>query len=114
LASLNSGKLIWSFLDKSDFRSGDSMEKEFLNLLVYCQSNHRVCPKSVYWNVVRCFLPPTADGEKPPPLPVIFDESLRTSEIMKQFVFRKHIQWAYDYGVLEKVDRYLRSLSEDQ
>jgi len=84
------------------------------DLLDYCESNNRVCPKSVCWNTVRCILPATPKGEKPPPIPVILVESLRTSEIMKRLVFRKHLQWAYDHGVLEEVDRYLRSLSEDQ
>jgi len=90
------------------------MDKSLSDLLDYRKSNKRVCPKSVYWHSVWCVLPTTEKGEKPPPIPVIPVESLETSEISKQLVFCKHIQWAYDHGVLEEVDRYLRSLSEDQ
>jgi hypothetical protein len=90
------------------------MEKKFLDLIEYCKSNNRVCPESDHWIVVYSILPPAAGSEKPPPLPVILDESLRTSQIMRQLIFRKHVQWAYDQGAIERVDRYLRSLSEDQ
>ena len=90
------------------------MDKTLYDLLNFCESNNRVCPKSVYWHSVWSILPATIKGEKPPPIPVILVESLRTSEIMQQLVFRLHIHWAYDHGMLEKVDRYLRSLKEDQ
>jgi hypothetical protein len=42
------------------------------------------------------------------------DEYLRTSQIMKQLVFRQHIKWAYDHGVFDEVDSYIRSIPEDQ
>ena len=90
------------------------MDKTLSDLLAFCKSNKRVCPKIFYWHSVWYILPTTEKGEKPPPIQVILVESLETSEIMKQLVLRKHIQWAYDHGVLEEVDRYLRSLSEDQ
>jgi hypothetical protein len=90
------------------------MDKTLSDLLDFCESNNRVCPTSACWHTLRCILPDDATGEKPPPIPVILVESLKTSDIMRRLVFRKHLQWAYDHGVIEKVDRYLRSLAEDQ
>jgi hypothetical protein len=90
------------------------MDKALSDLLDYCLWNNRVCPINIHWYMVWCTLPPTAEGENPPPLPVILDEYLRTSQIMKQLVFRQHIKWAYDHGVFDEVDSYIRSIPEDQ
>jgi len=90
------------------------MDKTFSDLLNFCESNNRICPTSACWHALRCILPDASTGEKPPPIPIILVESLKTSDIMRQLVFRKHLQWAYDHGVIQEVDRYLRSLPEDQ
>jgi hypothetical protein len=92
----------------------DPMDKTLSDLLDFCESNNRVYPTSACWHTLRCILPDDATGEEPPPIPVILVESLKTSDIMKRIVFRKHLQWAYGHGVLEKVDQYLRSLTEVQ
>ena len=60
------------------------MDKALSDLLDFCESNNRVCPKSVHWNAVYSILPPSKESQKPPPIPVILVESLRTSEIMKR------------------------------
>ena len=90
------------------------MDKTLANLLNYCGSNNRVCPNGTCWHMLRSILPEAATGEKPPPIPVILVESLKTSDIMKRIIFLKHIQWAHDHGVLKQVDLYLRSLAEEK
>jgi hypothetical protein len=49
-----------------------------------------------------------------PPLPLILAAWWETTDQDKQQRLLKHIHWAYDHGVLEKINQYLRSLSENQ
>jgi hypothetical protein len=37
-----------------------------------------------------------------------------TSDEQKQQRFEQHIRWAYEHQAFEKVDKIIRSLSEDQ
>ena len=89
------------------------MDKTLSDLLEYCKSNHRVCPQPMFWNDLWKLLPRNDEGQAPS-TPLILAAWWDTPAFLKQLRFLEHIQWAHDNGVLEKVDRYLRSLSEDQ
>jgi hypothetical protein len=49
-----------------------------------------------------------------PPLPLILAAWLESTDQDKQQRLVVHILWAYDHGVLEKINHHLRSLSENQ
>lgn len=83
------------------------------DLLDYCKTNNRVCPQRMFWNDLYKILPQNDKGERPP-APLLFGAWWDTSALLKQLRFLDHIQWAHDNGVLEKVDRFVRSLPETQ
>jgi hypothetical protein len=92
------------------------MDKALSNLLDYCKLNNRVCPRPIQWDELWKLLPDRKrDGFGwQPPIPLILAGWWESDNSEKQRRLFDHIQWAYDHGILEKVDRYLRSLSEDQ
>jgi len=92
------------------------MKKPLTDLLDYCQSNYRICPKPPEWNRLWEILPnrKRVGAEWQPPAPLILAAWWDTSDDEKQQRFLKHIHWANEHGAIEKIDRYVRSLSENQ
>jgi hypothetical protein len=89
------------------------MDKSLSDLLDYCKTNNRVCPQRKFWNDLYKILPLNNKNERPP-TPLLFGAWWDTPAHLKRLRLLDHIQWAHDNGVLEKVDRYIRILSEDQ
>ena len=85
------------------------------NLLTFVSSGGRVCPNPQEWNTLWEMLPDKkrvgSSWDPSPPL-ILADWSLPA--IPKIARLREHIQYAYDYGVLEQVDSYLRGLKPEQ
>jgi hypothetical protein len=94
------------------------MEKDarLNSLLKFCSRNGRVCPHPLEWEALWKIL--IAGKQKhqyqPPPRPLILAAWWESSNREKQHRLRQHIRWAYRHQILEKVDRYIRSLSEDE
>jgi hypothetical protein len=88
------------------------MDKALSELLGYCKSNNRVCPKTIYWNAFYSLLPDKVEKRLPPPLFV--PESGMLYDALRQLRLSEQIYWAYDADAIEECDRFLRSLTDDQ
>ena len=86
-------------------------------LVEYCQGHHRVCPQPTYWAALYEMLPDrkqNPSGGGTPPAPLILGAWWHAVGIEKMIRLRDHIQWADEHGSLDKVDAYLRGLTEKQ
>ena len=93
------------------------MDRDRLDsLLAYVQTDHRVCPLPLLWKELWEMLP----GKRRvgagwhPPLPLILGAWGETSSVTKRKRMINHINYAAEHGVLEDVDKFLRSLTPDQ
>ena len=55
-----------------------------------------------------------AGNGRQPALPLILGAWHDTPALLKMLRLKEHIDWADQYGVLDEVDKYLRSLPESQ
>lgn len=85
-------------------------------LLVFCKKGGRVCPKPDYWHRLWEMLPDRkrVGGGWSPPLPLILGGWWESSDLEKQHRLEEHVRWAHTHGILENVDNFIRSLSEEQ
>jgi dihydrofolate reductase len=88
------------------------MDKKLSDLLDYCRSNNRVCPKNIYWNAFYSLLPDKENKRSPAPLFV--PESGMIYDSLRQLRLAEQIYWAYANDAIEECDHFLKSLSEDQ
>jgi hypothetical protein len=90
-------------------------ETRLNSLLEFCTRNGRVCPHPLAWEGLWKIL----IGRKQqvacrvPPRPLILAAWWDSSNREKQARLAQHIRWAYRHQIFEKVDRYIRSLTED-
>lgn len=86
------------------------------DLLHYARANSRVCPLPNRWNELWEMLP----GRKrvgsgwSPPAPLILGAWWHTSVVEKMVRLSDHLRYAEACGVMEDVDRFLRSLPENE
>jgi hypothetical protein len=91
------------------------MTESVESLVAYCRENKRVCPLPRLWNELWEMLPnrtQVGSGWNPS-LPLILAAWHDTPEILKMLRLTEHIEWAAQHGALEKVDRFLRELREE-
>ena len=55
-----------------------------------------------------------AGGGWEPALPLILAASYDTPALLKMLRLKEHIDWAEQHGVLDEVDKFLRSLLESE
>ena len=87
------------------------------SLVIYCKELGRFCPQPNYWNQLWELLPgrmQKSSGGWVPALPLILAAWWHTSGLDKMLRLHEHIQWADEHGVIDEVDVYLRSLTEEQ
>jgi hypothetical protein len=83
------------------------------DLVRYCRENGRVCPMPDQWAAFWEMLPnPTRIGEGPA-LPLILG-GWHAPALLKMLRLKEHIDWADQHGVLDEVDKFLRSLPESE
>lgn len=85
-------------------------------LIKYIKDKKRVCPKHDAWNILWEMLPDkvrVGNGWEPS-LPLILAAWWETTDREKQNRLIEHINYASEKGMLDKIDQYLRALSEDQ
>lgn len=84
-------------------------------LLSYCEENARVCPMPISWKRLYDLLPNTrrVDARWEPPLPLIL-AAWHEPATSKSIRFKEHLQWAAKHGALDLVDKFLRSLPEEE
>jgi hypothetical protein len=90
------------------------MSNEAAKLLIeYCQANGRICPLPDRWNQLWEMLPEKQRDASGwiPPLPLILG-AWPEPALLKMLRLEEHLRWACDHEVLNKVDQFLRSLSE--
>jgi hypothetical protein len=93
------------------------MGREIKNELVrYCSENNRVCPMPSQWNTLWEMLPnrKRAGEGWEPALPLILAAWHDTPALLKMLRLKEHIDWAEHHGVLDEVDKFLRSLPETE
>lgn len=92
------------------------MEEKLKALLKYVKADGRVCPMPDYWNKLWEMLPDRkrkgAGWE--PSSPLILAAWWDTSAEEKRGRLLLHIRYAADHRILDKVERFLRSLTPDQ
>ena len=94
-----------------------SQNDQLENLLVYVRQHERVCPVPNAWHSMYNLLPnkrQKSSGGWEPSLPLILGGWWHSSNLDKMLCLDEHIQYAFKNGVLDKVDAFLRSLSEEQ
>lgn len=86
------------------------------DLVRYCRENRRVCPMPPQWNALWEMLPnrTRVGGGWEPALPLILAAWHEASALAKMMRLKEHIDWAEQHGVLDEVDKFLRSLSESE
>ncbi len=92
-----------------------SAQETLEQLLRYVEINNRVCPIPQRWAELWEMLPGrqrVGQGWEPA-LPLILAAWWDTPILPKMLRLREHIEWADSHGVLQRVDRFLRSLPED-
>ena len=85
-------------------------------LISYCSLNERVCPQPQKWNRLWKMLPDKQQigARWEPALPLTLGAWYDTPALLKMARFREHIEWAHSHDVLEEIDQFLRSLTEDE
>ena len=89
-------------------------EKE--KLLSYCQEKDRVCPMPHKWNELYKLLPNSGGNgaDTNPPAPLILAGWNYSNNLEKMHRLKQHIEWADEYGVLEKITEFIYSLKEEE
>lgn len=85
-------------------------------LIAYCNKNRRVVPLPRIWMKLYDQLPDRQQqpsGGWEPPVPLILAAWHHTSDENKRQRLREHLQWAALHGGLEKVERLLKGLADD-
>ena len=92
------------------------MDKALIELLEYCKSNNRVCPQPPLWTKLWELLPnrKRVGAGFQPGAPLILAAWWDSSDASKQQRLIDHVNWAYDHGGFERVDKFIRYLTEDQ
>ncbi len=91
------------------------MKNQLEELLHFVQSEGRICPEPGKWHELWEMLPDKkrVGNRWQPPLPLILAVWDNTSGIEKMLRLRQHIEYASEKGILNVVDQYLCSLSND-
>lgn len=92
-------------------------KEELENLLKYVQTDERICPLPVYWTSLWELLPECrqkSNGGWEPPLPLILAAWHDTTSQQKRERLEEHIKCAAEQGILDKADRFIRDLTEEQ
>lgn len=86
------------------------------DLVRYCSENKRVCPMPSQWSALWEMLPnrKRAGTGWEPALPLILGAWYETPALPKMLRLKEHIDWAEQHGVLDEVDKFLRSLTESE
>ena len=94
--------------------SSDCSRKAICSLVDFCSTHDRVCPAPSAWHRLWRMLPADRRGWTPrkPPGYLACRDAAADNELKWALV--DHLLWAEDVGVLDKVDRYLRSLPPEQ
>jgi len=93
------------------------MEHKLNSLIDYVQSDGRICPMPDYWNKLWEMLPDRRQKETggwEPSLPLILAAWWDTTAQEKQERLNQHIKYAFDHGVFDEIDKFLRELKPDQ
>lgn len=94
----------------------NTVGNELDDLLVFVQSDRRVCPLPPLWNEMWKVLSArngVGQGVQPS-APLILGAWWYTSDADKRERFLYHIRWAADHGALPYVSAFIVSLSSDQ
>jgi hypothetical protein len=92
------------------------MEEKLQLLLEYVKADGRVCLMPICWDELWKMLPDrrrVGSSWNPPP-PLILGAWNYSANWEKALRLSEHILYASEHGVLDEVDRYLRSLRPEQ
>jgi hypothetical protein len=82
------------------------------NVITYCRSSRRVCPEPNRWHELYQLLLRNSVGGRQPYPPFILGAWWHTTDEQKQDRLADHIRLPQEFGVLDQVDAFLRSLFE--
>jgi hypothetical protein len=97
------------------FSKGLSMESRLEELLDLCTRNNRVCPHPPKWaKLWEIIIEHKKEGVRwNPPRPMILARWWDSTAAEKRACLKQHIRWAHEHDILEKIDNFIRNLSED-
>ena len=83
-------------------------------LLQYIIEEGRICPQQNKWHELWEMLPnkKRKDFGWTPPLPLIFDQWDKTTDLEKMLRFKQHIQYAAEKDILNLVERFIKGLTQ--
>jgi hypothetical protein len=92
------------------------MESKLKDLLSFCSKNNRVCPHPLEWDSLWIMI---RDRKRQgmrwaPSRPLILAAWWESSVQEKRDRLIEHIRWAYEHEIFDKVERFIRKLSEEQ
>ena len=93
-----------------------SMQSQLKDLLNFCRQNSRVCPHPLEWETLwNIILDRKRNGMHwKPHRPLILSDWWKTSIQEKQIRLKEHLRWAYEHEIFDKVEEFIRKLSEEQ
>ncbi|HXG81921.1 MAG TPA: hypothetical protein VNJ05_08985 [Sphingomicrobium sp.] len=92
----------------------DCRRRVICSLVDFCSGNDRVCPAPSAWHRLWRMLPRDGQGRLPPHPPAYLAGRDAAADNELKWALVDHLLWADSAGVIDKVDRYLRSLPPDQ
>ena len=86
------------------------------SLLKFIADSGYVCPQGTAWNSLWKRLPQKVQQGAgwTPALPLVLSGWYASDDEEKSVRLREHIAWADQYGVIDQIDLYLRTLGPDQ
>jgi hypothetical protein len=93
-----------------------TQDDSLAGLAAYVRENGRVCPMPMRWHELWEMLPGRrrVGGSWEPPVPLILGGWRTSASGEKMHRLDEHLRYAAEQGCLEQVDRFLRSLPEDE
>ena len=92
------------------------MKSQLKDLMDFCTWNNRVCPHPLEWDrlwrILRDHKQEHARWN--PPRPLILAAWWETTVREKRECLQQHIRWAYEHELFDTVNRFIRTLTEDQ
>jgi hypothetical protein len=89
--------------------------EQLTELMTFCKSNKRVCPKPDKWNKFWEMLPnkTRVGNEWNPSLPLILSAWSFTSNLEKEIRFNEHLKYSLESDYLDQSCKFLYALSEE-
>jgi hypothetical protein len=107
---------LWSKINRQVVKETRYLRTNVEELLSYVREAQRVCPKPDKWRDLWLMLPDRISQGSGwnPPSPLILAAWWETSDEQKRERLELHIRYASEKGVLDEVNKFLRSIKPNE